>query len=130
MCTDKKRIRIINMFDSINNMTENNTAQSSAEFIKRFSTLAQRLADNGIIVHTARLEWGSFGSWILMVIKNHEAVRFTFDGRDSFIKVESSPLKNHSYPNQWEEIEIKGMDDRQNEAISYVESFALKRFSS
>ena len=111
-------------------MKQNTSAQSSAEFISRFATLAQNLADKRIIVHTASLEWGSFGSWNLMVVKNHEAIRFTYDGRDSFIKVEASPLQNHSYPNQWKEIEVKGMDDRQNEAISYVESFALKQFSN
>ena len=104
-------------------------SQSSAEFIDRFAALAKRLASIDVAVHTANLNWGSFGSWVLMVMKRHEAVRFTYDGRDSFITVEASPIGQSSYPNEWKELVVQGIDNRQNETITFVEDFLRTRFS-
>ncbi|MBN9692914.1 MAG: hypothetical protein J0M24_21925 [Verrucomicrobia bacterium] len=83
----------------------------------------------GVAVHTADLRWGSFGSWTLMVVARHEAVRFSYDGRDSFLIVEVSPAMNHSHPNDWKELLVKGLDNRQDEAVAFVEELLRKRFS-
>jgi len=104
-------------------------SQSSAEFIEEFAGLAKRLAEIDVVTHTADLQWGHFGSWTLMVMKRHEAVRFTYDGRDSFITVAASPFENSSYPNEWKELVVKGIDNRQDEAIAFVEEFIRKRFA-
>ncbi len=111
-------------------MNENEMAESSAAFIEKFAALSKRLASINVTVHTADLQWGSFGSWTLMIIKRHEAVRFLYDGRDSFITVEASPMRQYSYPNEWKELVVKGIDNRQDEAIAFVEDFIRKRFTA
>lgn len=106
-----------------------NLPQSSAEFIEKFAALAKRLAALDITTHTAELHWGSFGHFTLMVMKNQEAVRFDYDGRDSFVKVEASPVRLHSYPNEWTDLLVKGIDNREDEVIDFIEGFLRKRFT-
>jgi len=105
-------------------------ATSSADFIDKFARLADRIAVFGVAVHSANLRWGSCGSWTLVAVARHEAVRFTYDGRDSFITVEASPAVNHSYPNDWKELLVKGIDNRQDEALAFVEELLRKRFAN
>lgn len=108
-------------------MTENQMAQSSAEFIERFAALAKRIASIGVAVNTATLDWSSFGSWMIIVSKRHEAVRFTYDGRDSFITVEASSIQ---LPFEWKELVVKGIENRLNEAQAFVEEFIRLRFTT
>ena len=105
-------------------------AESSAEFIEKFAALAKRLATIDVAVHTADLQWGSFGCFTLMVMKRSEAVRFVYDGRDSFVTVEASPVRLHSYPNEWQELLVKGLDNREDEVLGFIESFIRTRFTS
>lgn len=104
-------------------------AQSSARFIEKFSQLAKRLANMGVTTHTADLKWGSFGCFTLMVMKEKEAIRFQYDGRDSFVTVEGSPVREYSYPNEWKELTVKGMDNRSDEVLTFIEEFLGKRFN-
>ena len=103
-------------------------AKSSSAWMQAFADLSCRLADKDITTHSLRAEWGSFGSWQLIVAKMGEAVRFTYDGRDSFLTVESSPIRDHSAPNQWKEHLVKGMDNMNNEVIEFCESFLTNKF--
>jgi len=105
-------------------------AKSSAEFVSNFGMLANRIADLGIITHTLNLHWGSFGHFTLIVMKRHEAVRFDYDGRDSFVRVEASPIRGYSYPNEWKELVVKGIDNRHDEVIDYIENFLRLRFTN
>jgi hypothetical protein len=107
----------------------NSYAQSSADFVAAFADLAKRLAEIDVCTHTADIHWGSFGNWTLIAIKRQEAIRFTYDGRDSYITVEASPIRDHSYPNEWEQIVVKGMDNLKNEAMTFAEDFLRKKFT-
>lgn len=93
-------------------------AKSSAEFVGKFAALSNRLAGLRIVTHTIELHWGSFGHFSLIVMKNQEAVRFDYDGRDSYIRVEASPVREHSYPNEWKELLVKGIDNLNDAATS------------
>lgn len=107
----------------------NDTAKSSAEFVAKFATLSGRLADLGVVTHTLELHWGSFGHFTLIVMKKSEAVRFDYDGRDSFVRVEASPVRQYSHPNEWKELVVKGIDNRHDEVIDFIESFLRLRFT-
>ena len=106
-----------------------NLAHSSADFVSKFSDLSRRLADIDVCTHTADLHWGSFGSWTLLFTKRQEAIRFYYDGRDSYILVEASPMREWSSPNEWKELATKGIDHEKDDAIAYVEDFVRTRFS-
>lgn len=105
-------------------------AKASAEFVGKFALFASRLAELDIMTHTLNLHWGSFGHFSLIVTKRHEAVRFHFDGRDSFVRVEDSPVREYSYPNEWKEIVVKGIDSQHEEVFDYIESFLRLRFKN
>jgi hypothetical protein len=103
---------------------------ASAGFVAKFAELAGRLAAIDILVHTADLRWGSFGSFTLMVVKREEAVRFMYDGRDSYVTVDASPITGNSYPNQWKQLVVKGLNKQNDEVIRFVEDFLRTRFST
>lgn len=104
-------------------------SQSSANFVAAFSELASRLAVMEICTHTVDIQWGHFGNWALIATKRDEAVRFRYDGRDSFLTVETSPIRDNSSPNEWEQVMIKGMDNMNNESMVFAEEFLRKRFA-
>ena len=104
-------------------------ALSSAEFIESFADLATRLAEIDVVTHTVDLRWGSFGGWTLIVNKRHEDVKFTYDGRDSFITVAASPVGDSGCQKEWKELVVKGIDNMHGEALAFVEEFIRKRFT-
>ena len=107
----------------------NTSANSSATWISSFADLSKRLAEKNIVIHSLRADWGSFGSWQLIAVKREEAIRFTYDGRDSFVIVDSSPMRNYSAPNEWREEIVKGIDNRKNEALDFCEEFLSNKFN-
>lgn len=108
----------------------NDLAKSSAEFVAKFAALSSRLADLGIVTHTIELHWGSFGHFSLIVMKRAEAVRFHYDARDSYVQIEASPVREHLYPNEWKELLVKGIDNRNYEVIEFIENFLRLRFTN
>ena len=63
------------------------------------------------------------GCWQLIARKHHEAVRFFWDGRDGYITVESSPIRDSSAPNEWKQETAKGFDRVSgDDPLRFVES--------
>ena len=83
-------------------------SQRAARFIKELSDVSERLAARDIVVGSLHAEYLSFGCWQLIAQKHQEAVRFFWDGRDGYITVESSPIRDSSAPNEWREETVKG----------------------
>lgn len=104
-------------------------AESSATFIEKFALLAKRLAAMGFTVDSADLNWGSFGCWTVVVIKQKRALRFSFNGRDSFITVESATIRHNSDLDEWKELLVKEINGRQAGSISFTEDF-IRDFES
>jgi hypothetical protein len=77
------------------------SSQHAAKFIRELSELAGRLAERDIVVGSLHAEYSHFGCWQIIARKHHEAVRFFWDGRDGYITVEGSPIRNLSAPNEW-----------------------------
>ena len=69
------------------------SAKSAVDFVAAFAALAKRLAEIAVIVSDLRLYYNGFDSWELVAIKGSEAVRIFFDGRDSFVTAEISPIR-------------------------------------
>ena len=74
-------------------------------------------------------EYSFFGSWQIIAEKHHEAVRFYWDGRDGYITVEGSPIRDHSAPNEWKHETAKGFDRLSgDDPLRFVEDYLQKRF--
>lgn len=93
-----------------------------------FGELAQRLAKMEIVIHRLDLLYGSVGSWEMIVVKQDEAVRFSFDGRDKYVTAEVSPKRPLSWPNQWTRADAKGVSGHYLESIAYAEAFLVSKF--
>lgn len=104
-------------------------AQSSADFVAAFGEISNRLTEIDVCTHTVDIHWGHFGNWTLIATKRDEAVRFKYDGRDSYVTVEISPIRDNSCPNEWEQVMVKGMDNMNNEAMAFAEDFLRRRFT-
>jgi hypothetical protein len=105
-------------------------SQHSAEFVGEFARLATSLASFDVVIAQLRLDYSTFGCWSLVATKREEAVRIAFDGRESYITTEVSPIRKFSFPNEWSHVETKGIDNLNSEAIAYAESFLRRRFST
>ena len=105
------------------------SSQHASNFIQELAALVEQLAKRDITVNSLRADYASFGSWILIAYKNHEAIRFTWDGRDGFITIESSPQTNQNSPNEWKQENMKGLDVRSGVSPTcFVEQYLQTRF--
>jgi hypothetical protein len=98
-------------------------SKSSADFVTAFAELAMRLVEIEVVVSDLRLYHNMFTSWELAAIKGDEAVKIFFDGRDSFVIAEISPVRKHSVPNEWKRVDAKGISKGYPESIAYAEEF-------
>jgi hypothetical protein len=104
-------------------------SEHSAEFVGGFAQLAAALASIDVVIAQLRLDYSTFGCWSLVATKREEAVRIVYDGRESYVTTEVSPIRKFSFPNEWVHVETKGIDNRNSEALAYAESFLKKRFT-
>jgi len=105
------------------------TSQVAARFIRELSELADCLAARDIVVGSLQADYSAFGGWVLVAQKHHEAVRFTWDGRDAFLTVEGSPMPDSSGPKDWREELVKGFDRVSGaDPIQFVAEYLQKRF--
>ena len=105
------------------------TSEASAEFVIEFASLAGKLAAIDVVIARLHLEFSIFGCWTMVATKREEAVQLCYDGRDSYITIEVSPIRKHSTPNEWVHVETKGINNRTTEALDYAEAFLRKRFT-
>jgi alkylated DNA repair dioxygenase AlkB len=105
------------------------SSQIAARFIRELSELTDCLAARDIVVGSLRADYSAFGGWVLVAQKHHEAVRFTWDGRDGFLTVEGSPMPDGSAPRDWKQELVKGFD-RPSGAypVPFVAEYLQKRF--
>jgi hypothetical protein len=106
------------------------SSQVAATFIRELSELADRLAARDIVVGSLHAEYSHFGCWQLIAKKHQEAVRFFWDGRDGYITVEGSPIReDHSAPNEWKQETVKGFNNASGDnPLRFVEDYLGKRF--
>lgn len=105
------------------------SSQHSAKFIRELSDLVARLASRDIVIGSLHAEYSSFGSWQLIATKHHEAVRFSWDGRDGYLTVAGSPVPDSSAPRAWREEVVKGFDRIAGEdPLLFVDQYLMKRF--
>ncbi len=104
-------------------------SQAAAKLIRELTELTDCLAERDIVVSSLQVEPSAFGGWVLVAEKRHEAIRFTWDGRDGFLTIESSPMPDNRRPKEWRQELLKGFDIVSgNSPVRFVVEYLKKRF--
>ena len=122
-------------------------SDDAARFNRMLAQLSERLAARDIVVSTLHADWSDFGCWELQVERGSEAerysdgirgpdpmraigpevLRFFWDGQDRYLKIEASPTRPLSAPNEWEQQHAQAFDTSE-EAVQYIEEYLKQRF--
>ena len=94
----------------------------STEFLRELSAFAVSLAEGGLVIYAAHFDYGFFGSWQLQFGSPDTRFRLFYDGRDNYLSLERSPVRQSSAPNEWHDVAaVAGGEGR------YLSSIPLAR---
>lgn len=115
--------------------------ESARAFGQSLMALAERLAARNYVVSSLHCDWGDFGSWSLEVQNGHAAdvyreallkqafdvpgpdvVRFTWDGRDKLLTIQTAPTEPLSSAGPWKLAKIEEFADSKA-AIHFTEKY-------
>ena len=106
-------------------------AQSSVRHLELLLAMAQRLAALDIAIYEHNYYALVFGSWILVVGKRKERVRFSWDGRDGFLTVEQATVPDSRQQPKWEPVKTDGIQVTEYaETLDAVEKFLREKFAA
>jgi hypothetical protein len=81
------------------------------------------------IIRSLRADWATFGSWVIVVQKGEEALRFCWDGKEGYITVVASPVRQWSGLYQWKQDAVEGIGSKRgDDPINYVADYLQLRF--
>lgn len=72
-------------------------SQSSAAYFKSVADLTERLAKRRIAVYEHNFSYMAFGSWEIVAGRRKKMLRFTYDGRDSYLSYCDASLTPQSH---------------------------------
>lgn len=101
-------------------------SQSSATYFKELSKLAEDLKNNKISIYEHNLNYMAFGSWELVAGRRDKMIRFTYDGKDSYLLYHNTEITPKSY----EDLQHKRFATHEGEdPFEFVAQVLLKEFS-
>ena len=72
-------------------------SQSSAGHFKRVADFAERLAKSRVAVYEHSFTYMAFGSWEITAGRRRRMLRFTYDGKDSYLSWSDASVKAKSH---------------------------------
>jgi hypothetical protein len=93
-----------------------------------FAKLSKKLAEIGVRIDHLQLDYGAFGSWNLVATNGKEAMRFIFDGKESYLTAESSPVQHYNGLHKWKPIGTKIKIKNSSQAIEYTEKLLMEKY--
>jgi hypothetical protein len=72
-------------------------SQSSAAYFKGVASLAERLARTKIAIYEHNFVYMAFGSWEIVAGRRKKMLRFTYDGKDSYLSCCDASVKPRSH---------------------------------
>ena len=72
-------------------------SQSSAGYFQSVANLASQLAKKKITVYEHSFTYMAFGSWEIVAGRRKKMLRFTYDGKDSYLSYCDASVKPQSY---------------------------------
>ena len=75
---------------------------TSTQHLELVSELAKECMRGGLTFYEHQYNYNAFGSWLIIVGKSKDRMKFTWDGKDSRLDVEVSPFQNNNSVASWE----------------------------
>ena len=72
-------------------------SQSSANYFQNVASLAARLAQSHVAVYEHKFHYMAFGSWELVAGRRTRMLRFTYDGKDSYLSYRDASVKPRTH---------------------------------
>lgn len=72
-------------------------SQSSATYFKDVASLAERLARMGFAIYEHKFVYMAFGSWEIVAGRRSRMLRFTYDGKESYLSYCNASVNPRSY---------------------------------
>ena len=121
-------------------------SESASEYNERLFSLAARLGERDIVVTRLHVDWFAFGSWELWLesgpqrdrysatkhkgslypVPAPDVLRFSWDGREGFLDVATSPTRRWEQPDEWSREPSRHFNDL-GEALRFVEARAVQQ---
>jgi hypothetical protein len=79
-----------------NNMSLDDS-QSSADYFKSVANLAERLAKKKVAIYEHHFTYMAFGSWEIVAGRRSKILRFTYDGKESYLSYCDASVKPLSH---------------------------------
>lgn len=86
-------------------------SQDSLSHFKKLAELASHLAQQKIAIYEYSFTYMAFGSWQLVAGRRNKMIRFTYDGKDSYLSHCDSSIK----PKNWQELNHRRIETRSGE---------------
>jgi len=80
-------------------------SNSSIEHSRLVGGLAEYCAENNFTIYKHDYDFLIFGSWIIVIGKAHHRVKFSWDGKESYLGVSESKFENQSSNPDWQPFE-------------------------
>jgi len=102
--------------------------QTTLHHLHALQALVQVLAGEGIELEQYQYDGAAFGSFVLVLARGKENVRFTWDGKESMLSVERRSSKTNQGAGEWEHdafIQAASSEDAFAEIGSNAEAMLL-----
>jgi hypothetical protein len=115
-------------------MKRNRSSEYAWSFIQELAGAAQAMAALDLVVYRLHCDWGSFGSWSMLVRKGSERKRssggpnalwFGWDGRDGVLSIQSASTSTQFTPHLWKTVLEKEFE-KSTAALEFGTNYARK----
>jgi len=99
------------------------------ELLKNLATECDKI---GVILYEHSYHHQIFGSWSLTVGNPHHRMRFTWDGKESYLGIGEAELRNSNSVPNWKYISpsISGTQTKPKEVFEFITKMVSLRYST
>jgi len=102
------------------------------EHTELLNNLASSCQEIGVTLYEHSYSYQAFGSWYVVVGKPHHRMRFSWDGKESYLGIGEAKFSNSSSPAEWEPVfpSISGTQAQPAEVFQFIFKKVSKRYGT
>ena len=104
-------------------------AHPSTEFLRELSAFAISLSESGVSIYAAHFDFGTFGSWELQFGSRETRYRLFYDGRDNYLSLSRSQVRQWSAPNDWRDVAAVGCGESRYRSSIPLAQELMRKYS-
>ena len=106
-------------------------SSTSIEHLRLVGELAEYCAENNLTIYKHEYDYLIFGSWIIVVGEAHHRIKFSWDGKESYLGVSESEFKNQNSNSDWQRFEWgPGGTMEQGAVFEFIREHLQSRYAS